>query len=64
MPSTFSTFDVIEHPEMESQNNRFQGERNYRAEVGKQLKALMGELRIREKQSQTPRGSIWEKRNV
>ena len=64
MPKTFATFDVIEHPEMERQNSRFKGERNYRAEVGKQLKAIMGELRIFEKQPGTSRGSIWQKRDA
>ena len=64
MPNTFATFDLIEHPEMEQQNSRFKGERNYRAEVGKQLKAIMGELRISEKQPGTSRGSIWQKRDA
>ena len=63
MPTRFSTFDVIEHPEMAHLNKRFATERNYKAEVGKQLKELMGELGITEVQSKTSRGSIWEKRN-
>ena len=64
MPPTFSTFDVIEHQEMEKSNRRFERERNYRAEVGKQLKELMGELGITELRTKTRRGSIWQKRSA
>ena len=62
-PSRFSTFDMIEYPEMAQLNKRIAAERNYKAEVGKQLKELMGELGKTEVQSKTSRGSIWEKRN-
>jgi hypothetical protein len=63
MPTTFSTFDVIEHVEMEASSRRFAAERNYRAEVGKTLKEFCGELHIFEIRKSTSRGSVWERQN-
>lgn len=61
LPSSFSTFDLVEHSEMTRSNERFGAERNYRAEVGKTLKEFRSEFRIREIEAGTSRGSLWEK---